>query len=197
MEEFENLQGFLEHISLVMDADGGADAEAVSIMTCIPPRGSNSTPCSCPAGRKACSRTSARSTTRAAPASRRSAASPMSGSRARAGARTSIFASNRRMHGLWSSNLPSRFLDELPEANVEVTEAKGGFGSYGRRQLRRLALRRHDAFRLELPDAGLAARAEAHRPAPSGFEDESQDYDDDARTPTTRVPRARARPSSA
>src|SRR5205814_3923104 len=33
MEEFENLQGFLEHISLVMDADRGADADAVSIMT--------------------------------------------------------------------------------------------------------------------------------------------------------------------
>src|SRR5262249_62279966 len=41
------------------------------------------------------------------------------------------FASNRRTHGLWSSNLPSRFLDELPEANVEVTEAKGGFGNMG------------------------------------------------------------------
>jgi DNA helicase-2/ATP-dependent DNA helicase PcrA len=25
----------------------------------------------------------------------------------------------------------SRFLDELPEANVEVTESKGGFGGYG------------------------------------------------------------------
>src|SRR5205823_3751489 len=33
MDEFENLQGFLEHVSLVMDADGGADADAVSIMT--------------------------------------------------------------------------------------------------------------------------------------------------------------------
>src|SRR5207237_3567355 len=33
MEEFENLQGFLEHISLVMDTDGGANADAVSIMT--------------------------------------------------------------------------------------------------------------------------------------------------------------------
>ena len=33
MEEFENLQGFLEHVALVMDADGGANADAVSIMT--------------------------------------------------------------------------------------------------------------------------------------------------------------------
>ena len=35
------------------------------------------------------------------------------------------------MHGLWSSNVPSRFLDELPETDVEVTESKGGFSSYG------------------------------------------------------------------
>src|SRR5881409_2697113 len=33
MEEFENLQGFLEHISLVMNRDGGAEEEAVSLMT--------------------------------------------------------------------------------------------------------------------------------------------------------------------
>jgi ATP-dependent DNA helicase UvrD/PcrA len=41
------------------------------------------------------------------------------------------FATNRRMHGLWQTNIPSRFLDELPEDNVEVTESKGGFGGYG------------------------------------------------------------------
>ncbi|HEY3936254.1 MAG TPA: 3'-5' exonuclease, partial [Bryobacteraceae bacterium] len=47
------------------------------------------------------------------------------------------FATNRRMHGLWQTNIPSRFLDELPEANVEVTESQGsfggsaGFGGYG------------------------------------------------------------------
>ncbi len=38
------------------------------------------------------------------------------------------------MHGLWQTNIPSRFLDELPEANVEVTEPQGGhvgFGGYG------------------------------------------------------------------
>ena len=33
MEEFENLAGFLEHISLVMDADKSESGEAVSIMT--------------------------------------------------------------------------------------------------------------------------------------------------------------------
>ncbi|MGA8080023.1 MAG: UvrD-helicase domain-containing protein, partial [Xanthobacteraceae bacterium] len=33
MEEFENLQGFLEHISLVMDNEKAAEADAVNIMT--------------------------------------------------------------------------------------------------------------------------------------------------------------------
>jgi DNA helicase-2/ATP-dependent DNA helicase PcrA len=41
------------------------------------------------------------------------------------------FATNRRIHGMWNSTIPSRFLDELPEANVEVTESKGGFGGMG------------------------------------------------------------------
>jgi DNA helicase-2/ATP-dependent DNA helicase PcrA len=35
------------------------------------------------------------------------------------------------MHGLWQTNLPSRFLDELPEAHVEVTATQGGFGGTG------------------------------------------------------------------
>src|SRR5262245_33029595 len=50
----------------------------------------------------------------------------------RARRRASIyFAVNRRYHGSWSATAPSRFLDELPEANVEVTESRSGFGSFG------------------------------------------------------------------
>jgi DNA helicase-2/ATP-dependent DNA helicase PcrA len=41
------------------------------------------------------------------------------------------FAANRRIHGLWQSSVPSRFLDELPEANVEVTEAPVAFSNMG------------------------------------------------------------------
>src|SRR5690242_11006650 len=41
------------------------------------------------------------------------------------------FVSNRRIHGSWSSTIPSRFIDELPEAHVEVKESKGGFGGFG------------------------------------------------------------------
>ena len=43
------------------------------------------------------------------------------------------FATNRRIHGLWQTTIPSRFLDELPEQHVEVTEAAQAkrHGSYG------------------------------------------------------------------
>ena len=32
---------------------------------------------------------------------------------------------------MWTSTVPSRFLDELPEAHVEVKEAAGGAGGFG------------------------------------------------------------------
>ena len=71
------------------------------------------------------------------------------------------FATNRRMHGLWQTNIPSRFLDELPEANVEVTEGARRLRRLWR--LRRLALRRRHLLRLKLHHARLAARAGERR----------------------------------
>jgi DNA helicase-2/ATP-dependent DNA helicase PcrA len=46
------------------------------------------------------------------------------------------FATNRRIHGTWATTIPSRFLDELPAASVEITESRGGTawggaGGYG------------------------------------------------------------------
>jgi DNA helicase-2/ATP-dependent DNA helicase PcrA len=99
-------------ISLVMDADGGTNADAVSIMTMHSAKRLNSTPCSCPAGRKDCSR-SARSTTRDAPGSKRSAASPRRPhARAR---RTHLFRLQPPHARPVANQLPSRFLDELPK----------------------------------------------------------------------------------
>ena len=36
------------------------------------------------------------------------------------------FAANRRMHGLWQSAIPSRFVQELPNEHVEIMR-KAGF----------------------------------------------------------------------
>ena len=41
-----------------------------------------------------------------------------------------FFATNRRIRGLWQTTIPSRFLDELPVAHVDVVEAASGT-SYG------------------------------------------------------------------
>jgi DNA helicase-2/ATP-dependent DNA helicase PcrA len=41
------------------------------------------------------------------------------------------FAQNRRVHSLWQSALPSRFIDELPEAFVEVAPMATSYGGYG------------------------------------------------------------------
>jgi len=43
--------------------------------------------------------------------------------RARRQAKVS-FTQNRRNRGLWQAAAPSRFVDELPEPNVEIVEAK-------------------------------------------------------------------------
>src|SRR5262245_2640391 len=131
MEEFENLAGFLEHIALVMDTEK-SEGDAVSIMTMHSAKGLEFDTVFLPGweeGLFPSQRTLDDQGRAGLEEERRLAHVGITRARRRVHI---YFASNRRMHGLWQTNLPSRFLDELPEANVEVTEAKGGFGgSYG------------------------------------------------------------------
>jgi len=131
MEEFENLQGFLEHISLVMDNEKGADADAVNIMTLHSAKGLEFNTVFLPGWEEGLfphQRTLDDQGRAGLEEERRLAHVGLTRARKRA---KIYFATNRRMHGLWQTNIPSRFLDELPEAHVEVTEAQGGFGGYG------------------------------------------------------------------
>ena len=131
MEEFENLQGFLEHISLVMDNEKGADADAVNIMTLHSAKGLEFDTVFLPGWEEGLfphQRTLDDQGRAGLEEERRLAHVGLTRARKRA---KIYFATNRRMHGLWQTNIPSRFLDELPEAHVEVTEAQGGFGGYG------------------------------------------------------------------
>ena len=156
MEEFENLAGFLEHISLVMDTASGEDEDKVSIMTMHSAKGLEFDTVFLPGweeGLFPSQRTLDEQGRAGLEEERRLGHVGLTRARKRA---KIYFATNRRTHGLWQTNIPSRFLDELPEGNVEVTESKGSFG--GARRLRRVALRQHDGVRLELFDAGLAAR---------------------------------------
>ncbi|MEH2543917.1 DNA helicase-2/ATP-dependent DNA helicase PcrA [Bradyrhizobium sp. AZCC 2262] len=128
MEEFENLQGFLEHISLVMDRDGGAEEEAVSLMTLHSAKGLEFDNVFLPGweeGLFPSQRTLDEQGRAGLEEERRLAHVGLTRARRRA---KLYFATNRRIHGTWSTTIPSRFLDELPSANVEITESKGGGG---------------------------------------------------------------------
>jgi len=128
MEEFENLQGFLEHISLVMDRDGDAEDDAVSLMTLHSAKGLEFDNVFLPGweeGLFPSQRTLDEQGRAGLEEERRLAHVGLTRARRRA---KIYFATNRRIHGTWSTTMPSRFLDELPAPNVEITESKGGSG---------------------------------------------------------------------
>jgi DNA helicase-2/ATP-dependent DNA helicase PcrA len=128
MEEFENLVGFLEHISLVMDREDGAQEEAVSLMTLHSAKGLEFDNVFLPGweeGLFPSQRTLDEQGRAGLEEERRLAHVGLTRARRRA---KIFFATNRRIHGTWSTTIPSRFLDELPAHNVEITESKGGSG---------------------------------------------------------------------
>jgi len=192
MQEFENLQGFLEHIALVMDADGGAESEAVSIMTLHSAKGLEFDTVFLPGWEEGLfphQRTLDDQGRAGLEEERRLAHVGLTRARRRA---YIYFASNRRMHGLWSSNLPSRFLDELPEAHVQVTEAKGGFGGMGGGNYGASRFDDMTHFGSSYGTPGWQ-RAQKRTTGPSGFEEEeSQDYEDASSRDDASRPRDRA-----
>ena len=131
MEEFDTLAGFLEHISLVMDTDGEAGNDAVSIMTLHSAKGLEFDVVFLPGweeGLFPSQRTLDENGRAGLEEERRLAYVGITRARKRAYIH---FAANRRMHGLWQSSIPSRFLDELPEDHVEVNEENANYGGYG------------------------------------------------------------------
>ena len=131
MEEFENLAGFLEHVSLVMDADGGANADAVSIMTLHAAKGLEFDTIFLPGWEEGLlphQRSLDDQGRTGLEEERRLAHVGLTRARKRA---KIYFVSNRRMHGSWTSAIPSRFIDELPPDHVAVADAKGNFGGFG------------------------------------------------------------------
>jgi len=131
MEEFETITGFLEHVSLVMERDAGEAQDAVSIMTLHAAKGLEFDTVFLPGWEEG-----------VFPNQRALDESGRAGleeerrlcyvgiTRARKRVRISL-AQNRRIHGLWQSALPTRFLDELPAEAVEVTDTGSSYGGYG------------------------------------------------------------------
>jgi DNA helicase II / ATP-dependent DNA helicase PcrA len=128
MHQFENLAGFLEHVSLVMDVDDGDDGDRVSLMTMHAAKGLEFDTVFLPGweeGLFPSQRSMDESGLKGLEEERRLAYVGIT----RAKLRSKIsFAQNRRNRGLFSAAVPSRFVDELPEDHVEVVEAKSPFG---------------------------------------------------------------------
>jgi DNA helicase-2/ATP-dependent DNA helicase PcrA len=209
MEEFENLQGFLEHIALVMDTDRGEEEQSVNIMTLHSAKGLEFDTVFLPGWEEGLfpHQRSLDDQGRAGLEEERRLAH-VGLTRARKRAKI-YFAANRRIHGLWSSNVPSRFLDELPEAHVEVKEAAGGTGGFGMSGYGPSRFDEMGAFGSSYSTPGWQ-RAQARkgkggfsengqpRYTPDGIFDQREEYDEDSATGAAHLsPGGRGRPGAA
>ena len=134
MEEFDSLVGFLEHVSLVMENVGSAQEEMVSLMTLHSAKGLEFDVVFLPGWEEGLfphQRALDESGLLGLEEERRLAYVGLT----RARQRIDIsHAANRRIHNLWQSAIPSRFVEELPKDQIEVTSevsGHGGFGQYG------------------------------------------------------------------
>jgi len=132
LEGFENLQGFLEHVSLIMDNEAEAGEEKVTIMTLHAAKGLEYPAVFLPGwedGLFPSQRSMDESGLKGLEEERRLAYVGITRARQLC---TISFAANRRTYGQWQSQLPSRFVDELPEEHVEVLTPPGLYGGgYG------------------------------------------------------------------
>ncbi|MFS2327051.1 UvrD-helicase domain-containing protein [Brucella sp. H1_1004] len=131
MEDYESLRSFLEHIALVMDAEQNTDMDAVNIMTLHSAKGLEFETVFLPGWEEGLfphQRALDEGGRSGLEEERRLAYVGVT----RAKKNLHIwFVSNRRIHGMWQSTIPSRFLEELPETHVEVAEMEGNYGGYG------------------------------------------------------------------
>ena len=133
LEQFDSLQGFLEHVSLIMENDNEEAAEKVSIMTLHAAKGLEFPVVFLPGwedGLFPSQRSMDESGKKGLEEERRLAYVGITRAEQLC---TISFASNRRVYGQWQSQLPSRFIDELPEQHVEVLTPpslnRGGYGA--------------------------------------------------------------------
>jgi len=145
LESFENLEGFLEHVALIMDNESERDGEKVSIMTLHAAKGLEFPVVFLPGwedGLFPSQRSMDESGLKGLEEERRLAYVGIT--RAEELAIIS-FAGNRRVFGQWQSALPSRFIDELPDEHVEVLTPPGLYGGgYGAAGMNTPASRLHE-----------------------------------------------------
>ena len=125
MAEFENLGGFLEHVSLVMDNAADSAGDMVNLMTLHSAKGLEFETVFLPGWEEGVFpslRSLEESGLNGLEEERRLAYVGLTRARRRAFV---SFAANRQIHGKWQSAARSRFIDELPDAHIEVTSEMG------------------------------------------------------------------------
>ncbi|MEM8803910.1 MAG: 3'-5' exonuclease, partial [Pseudomonadota bacterium] len=128
LDLFENLQGFLEHISLVMDNESDDAEEKVTIMTLHAAKGLEYPVIFLPGwedGLFPSQRAMDETGLKGLEEERRLAYVGLT--RAEEVAFVS-FAGNRQVFGQWQSQMPSRFIDEMDPSAVEVLTPPGLYG---------------------------------------------------------------------
>ena len=132
LEQFDSLQGFLEHVSLIMENDKEEAEEKVTIMTLHAAKGLEFPVVFLPGweeGLFPSQRSMDESGKKGLEEERRLAYVGITRAEELC---TISFASNRRVYGQWQSQLPSRFIDELPAPHVEILTPPGLMGGgYG------------------------------------------------------------------
>lgn len=131
LEGFDNLQGFLEHVSLIMDNEREDAEQKISIMTLHAAKGLEFPAVFLPGwedGLFPSQRSMDESGVKGLEEERRLA---YVGITRAEDICTISFAGNRRVFGQWQSQMPSRFIDELSEENVEVLTPPGLYGHGG------------------------------------------------------------------
>ncbi|MCV2865836.1 ATP-dependent helicase [Albidovulum sediminicola] len=128
LNNFENLQGFLEHVSLIMDNESEDAEEKITIMTLHAAKGLEFPVVFLPGweeGFLPSQRSMDESGVRGLEEERRLAYVGITRAEEIC---TISFVANRLYFGRWQSQLPSRFIDELPARHVEVLTPPGLYG---------------------------------------------------------------------
>ncbi len=132
MEEYETLGAFLEHVSLVMDNDSADDADTITIMTMHAAKGLEFDHVFLPGWEEGVfpsQRAIDEGGLKSLEEERRLAYVAITRARKRC---TILHAANRRIYGQWTSAIPSRFVEELPEDMVEMETTMTGGASLWR-----------------------------------------------------------------
>ena len=130
MEDFENLGGFLEHVSLVMDSESQDGGDKVNLMTLHSAKGLEFDTVFLPGWEEGLfphQRHLDESGQAGLEEERRLGYVGITRARLRAHI---TFTQNRRIHALWQTAIPSRFIDEIPEAHVQVGNDSDYYGGY-------------------------------------------------------------------